>query len=91
MSAARPDRRDPADILRARQQGTAREAAPPRTLKTKPVKATFDIARPLYRKLRVWSAENEIPAVEVIRRLIAELLTDETLAQRIRNGGQETL
>jgi hypothetical protein len=39
----------------------------------------------------VWSAENDIPAVEVIRRLIVELVTDEKLAQRIRNGGQDTL
>lgn len=92
MSPA-PERRNPADALRSRQRdpGTRGPGKPvPNALRIKPIKATFDIPPSLYRQVKVWSAEHDVTMVEITKRLFGELLTDEKLARRIREGGQDT-
>lgn len=94
MSPARQERRDPADVLKRRRQdpGTRVPGKPvPNALRIKPIKATFDIPPSLYRQVKVWSAEHDVTMVEITKRLFAELLNDEKLARRVREGGQDTL
>jgi hypothetical protein len=92
VSPARPERRDPAAALRSRSQRDRPAKAPVRTdLRTEPIKATFDMPPALYRKVKMWSAEHEITVLELTKRLFAEMLTDEKLAQHIRDGGQDTV
>lgn len=87
-----PERRNPADALRSRQRDRSAAKAPVRTdLRTEPIKATFDMPPALYRKVKMWSAEHGITVLELTKRLFAEMLTDEKLAQHIRDGGQDTV
>ena len=91
MSPARPQRQNPADALRSRQQPRAPQRPAREDLRTKPIKATFDIPPALYRKVKMWSAAHDLTVLEITKRLYAEMLTDERLAQHVRDGGQDTV
>jgi DNA invertase Pin-like site-specific DNA recombinase len=81
-------------IKQAQQQGSeehrpARRSAPP--VRTAPVRRTVDLSPAHHAELVVWCTETarqlglaRVTGQDVLRALVARVLTDETLARKIR-------
>ena len=93
MTSRAQQARERAEQIRSMQQEAPEERPRPRvrTERSRPVRRTVDLSPVHHAKLTEWCAETavelgaaRVTGQDVLRTLVARLLTDETLARKIR-------
>lgn len=92
VSEAKATQRDRMGAAFRRTPAAADVAAPetitsaphPAAPRVKPVRSTIDLEPDLHQRLKVWTAQESVKLSEVFRALVAQLLEDPALADKVR-------